>query len=320
MSYFSSKSNICVNKPKYTRAFSLVEIAVFITISGMMLLIFVNIGSFVDKYKSQKIITSVSQLKEGVSSFKDVNGSLPGDFYGSLITHLKNSQSVTNLDCGNADGAITPFKRSGSISGRTNAQLSNCNISNYDATKFYLYNESKLFVKHLMLFGLAMGNQKLKEYTGKNSSEEYKLSPGVYDSMFIPITFATDNYNGTGTAPLYAFKNDGLNNTQSSPSPKNLTIILSSINNTSVSDNNLKNTIFTGRDSPNTNIINGYTIETQSGNLPTNPVIPLSVAQYVDAKMDDGKYNDGIIKYCSSTTTCTNLSKDKVFVGFLYNQ
>lgn|GEM_PF-4837020 len=300
---------------KTKKAFGLIDLAIGIVVSGMLVYgAFFGIG-LVSKKRTDKLISSMSTIRQSIEIFQTINGFLPGDAFAQGLETVNSSAKIVNTACGNGDGIISWHSRCGSVTCTNCTPQTKCNValsvSVVGGVAYGLHSETMLFAKHLSDFGIlskTLPSEKSNYYNVPLSAAN-TVSTGVENTIFLPILFAN-----TAAVPLYGFKRVDSNHT----------ILITSTRQFygTTDSTNLFNATQLGRtstfsDSDPTFV---FSVNSRCGPhemFPAGFEIDYKDADYIDKKIDDGIRDTGNVKHCPSATNCDLANRSKVIIGFL---
>ena len=153
------------------KGFSIVEVAISLTIIGMLVSFVIAGQNIKDNLELSNVIDDISEIKTAVADFQSANGSYPGDMYNAEA-----SFGVDNTDNGNGDGDLGTSEGTG-----TND------------------NETLLFWQHLALAGLISGSYD-GATDGKGGRMETPMKHGLYG--VVKASAASDMYITVSKASL----------------------------------------------------------------------------------------------------------------------
>jgi len=296
-------------KIKSFDGFSIFEFSIGLIISGLVIVASLFTTSTISKRRNEKLITSISNIKDSIAIFQTLNGFLPGDLFSSTI-ETSSSIQVKNTFCGNGDGIIAIHSICGN-SATPNNRDTKCNVASYNSTTgdYALFNESLLFAKHLSDFGFVSRtlDSNPANYVKNSIDSSNTISSGYKNTFFLPMLFSSSS-----GLPSVGFLRSDRNHTIFITSS---TLYLDSSNATNVYN---ANTITNASLSANANIFNTGNLCSSPPAIPYSFDIAFNDADYIDKKIDDGVRNTGSLKHCPSLASCsTSDSLSPVIIGFL---
>jgi type II secretory pathway pseudopilin PulG len=289
---------------KRLKATSMIEIAIVITIVGIMATALIGGTSYIKSQRVNSLASRIMALKSTMRLFYSVNSFLPGDAFGTYIGDMNGYGNTPITQCGNGDGVISWNSRSLTLVCQDASCVSmptctgpSSNVSGGSLVFSNTYNESMLFARHLWLFG-GLGNFGFSPVYDSNSLNKDNTVPtGYKDTVFLPFFVSSNNTSGIENS--FGFKNTSQTGTTH-------TIMITGIS------KQANNATYKAFDSL-TNIA------ASSFDFPSDFTLPYQIANGIDSKIDDGVRNTGEIKHCSSLTTCQVSDKLDVIIGIKFD-
>ena len=287
------------------KGFSIVEIAVSITVMGLLTTGTFSGFGYLKKQQVNNLVTQIAKIKNSTRLFYAINNYMPGDMLDASMADYKGGARFNLTECGNGDGVISWNSRQLSItcSDATCSNVPICSGTGGSVSSGVLtfssgYNESALFARQLWLFGGLDDFGFASSYNNQSLNENNTIPTKFKNTIILPIYIASTDTSGIDAS--IGFKNQY-------SSGKTHTFLITGLSNFS------QNTLHQKFDS-----LSPLALNTQF-KLPADFVISKEIASKIDYKIDDGLRSSGDIKHCASLTSCQDSNNGDVVIGVKFD-